>query len=68
MTQTPIIEPLLRPADAAKLLAISERTLRRLTATGRIPVVRFGWTVRYDPADIQALIAGHKSGSLATAL
>jgi excisionase family DNA binding protein len=51
------IEPLLVNArDAARLLAISERTLWSLTAAGDIPVIRIGRAVRYDPRDLQAWI------------
>lgn len=47
---------LLRPQEAAKKLAISERTLWKLTKDKELPVVRIGRNVRYDPADLQAFI------------
>ena len=48
---------LLIPAkEAATLLAISERTLWQLTHDGRLPAIRFGRIVRYDPADLRAFI------------
>jgi excisionase family DNA binding protein len=44
---------LLRPSEAARLLAISERTLWQLTADGVIPCVRLGRCKRYDPDDLK---------------
>jgi excisionase family DNA binding protein len=45
---------LLTPPEAAKALAISQRTLWGLTKAGQIRCVRInGWTVRYDPADLR---------------
>jgi excisionase family DNA binding protein len=41
---------LLKPRDAAKVLAISERTLWQLTRTGEIPRVLIGRAVRYSTA------------------
>lgn len=38
-----------RPAEAAKALAVSERLLWSLTRAGRVPSVRIGRLVRYDP-------------------
>ena len=52
---------LLKPADAAKALAISERTLWALTRRGEIPCVRFGGAKRYDPKDLQAWIDARKT-------
>jgi excisionase family DNA binding protein len=52
---------LLTPAEAAKLLAISDRQLRELSAHGDIPFVNIGLglkreTRRYRPDDIKAFI------------
>ena len=52
---------LLKPMDAAKALAISERTLWALTRRGEIPCVRFGGAKRYDPRDLQAWIDARKT-------
>jgi excisionase family DNA binding protein len=46
--------------EAATALSISERTLWGLTAAGKIPVVRIGRAVRYDPRDLQAWIERNK--------
>jgi excisionase family DNA binding protein len=47
--------------EAAKALSISERTLWGLTKGGKVPCVRIGRAVRYDPKDIRAWIDGQKS-------
>jgi excisionase family DNA binding protein len=51
---------LLKPREAAKALSISERTLWELTDHGKIPHVRIGRAVRYDPRDLQAWIDAQK--------
>lgn len=43
---------LITPADAAKALSISPRTLWGLTHRGEVPCVRIGRLVRYDPRDL----------------
>ena len=52
---------LLTPKEAANALSISERTLWTLSDAGEIPTVRFGRTVRYTPADLEAWIERRKS-------
>jgi excisionase family DNA binding protein len=52
---------LLRPKEAAKSLAISERTLWELTNQGDLPCVRIGRSVRYDPVDLASWIQRQKS-------
>jgi excisionase family DNA binding protein len=54
---------LLKPADAAKALAISPRKLWALTASGEIPHVRIGKCVRYPLSDLQRWIAANTTGS-----
>jgi excisionase family DNA binding protein len=58
---------LIIPREAAKALAISERTLWQLTKDGVIPCVRIGRSVRYDLRDLQAWIDRHKRPALAGA-
>jgi excisionase family DNA binding protein len=54
--QEPDNEPLLlRPREAAKSLAISERTLHGWTQLGKIPSVRIGGSVRYSVAALTEL-------------
>ena len=52
--------PLLTSSDAAKLLAISARTLWDLAKAGDIPRVRIGHSIRYDPADLKAYVTRQK--------
>lgn len=52
---------LIKPSEAAAMLAISARTLWALTASGDLAAVRFGRAVRYDPADLRAWIEAKKS-------
>jgi len=58
---------LLKPAEAAKALAISPRKLWSMTAGGEISHVRNGKAVRYDPADLRAWIDRNKITSRAGA-
>ncbi|MBK8099846.1 MAG: helix-turn-helix domain-containing protein [Planctomycetes bacterium] len=51
---------LLRPREAAELLAISPRLLWSLTQQGAVRAVRFGRTVRYDLTDLLAWIERQK--------
>ncbi len=61
-----IIPPalLLKARDAAKALAISERSLWELTRRGEIPRLKIGASVRYDLRDLQAWIEKKKGGVL----
>ena len=52
---------LLAPRDAARTLAISERTLWTLTHRGDISAVRIGRAVRYDLADLRQFVARAKT-------
>ena len=54
------IPGLLRSDAAARLLAISPRTLWTLAKEDEIPVVRIGRSVRFDPADLQDYIERQK--------
>lgn len=52
---------LLTPRDAAKLLAVSSRTLWSLTIPrGRLRSVRIGRSVRYDVRDLETWIEKQK--------
>jgi len=46
--------------DVAEVLSLSPRSVRRLTADGRLPVHRFGGAVRIAEADLRAYIATHR--------
>jgi excisionase family DNA binding protein len=47
--------PLLTVAQAAERLAVSEKSVRRLIAAGKIPAVKIGGSVRVDPARAREL-------------
>jgi excisionase family DNA binding protein len=49
---------LLRVHEVAERLAISRSMAWRLTAEGRLPVVRIGRAIRIRPADLEAYIEG----------
>lgn len=51
---------LLTSREAAKLLKISARTLWHLTASGQLPAVRIGRSVRYDLEDLQSFVNRRK--------
>ena len=52
------LEPLLTVAQAATILNVSERTVRRLIASGTIRGIWIGRSVRLRPRDIERCIAG----------
>lgn len=50
------VERLLIYREAGKLLGVTERTIWTLVDQGELPAVRFGRSVRIDPADLRAYI------------
>ena len=48
--------PLLTAAEVAETLHISLRSVRRMIADGRLPVVRLGHSVRVRPEALKAMI------------
>ena len=52
---------LLTERDAAKAMSISPRTLWQLRIDEKIPHLRFGRAVRYDPHDLKAWINARKT-------
>lgn len=54
--------PLLKVTEAARYLAVCERTIWSLVAEGAIPAVRFGKVVRIDKADLDEFIQRMKTG------
>jgi excisionase family DNA binding protein len=54
-------EPLHTVAEAAEILNVSEKTVRRLMDDGHLRKIRIGGLVRIDPADLQDLIRDHRS-------
>ena len=55
---------LLTISEAAEYLAISERSVKRLIARGDLPCIRFGSTLRFAFADLEAFIARNRSGGM----
>ena len=53
---------LLTPAQAAEALAISTRKLWAMTASGEIPCLRIGRSVRYPVQDLQRWIDDQTKG------
>jgi excisionase family DNA binding protein len=51
---------LLTTAEAAKRLHVHPRTVQRLVERGQLAAVHLGGAVRYDPRDLDGLIAGNK--------
>jgi hypothetical protein len=64
-TNSAAAEPaLLTPRDAARSLALCEKTLYLLTQPrGPIPVVRIGRAVRYDRRDLERFVSEQKSNA-----
>lgn len=60
-TPTPIVERLLNYREAGKLLGVTERTIWTLVDQGELPAVRFGRSVRIDPADLRNYINRSKT-------
>ena len=52
----PHVEPLLTYRAAAKVLGVTERTIWTLVDRHKLPAVRFGRSVRIDPADLRSFI------------
>lgn len=51
---------LLNVNDAARVLAVSKRTLQQLTADREIAHIKFGRNVRYDIADLRRFAESRK--------
>lgn len=55
-------EPLLTYQQAAKILGVTPRTVWNLVDNGLLPAIRFGRSVRIDPADLRSFIERCKRG------
>jgi len=56
-------EPLLTAQETARMLRVSERTLRRWTRAGYVPQpLRFGRTIRYRRADVEKWLNQNDKG------
>ena len=58
----PHLKLLLTPQQVAQALAISPRKLWGMTASGEIPHLRLGRSVRYPAEDLQCWIAARREG------
>lgn len=62
---TPLPVRLLTVDDVAEVLQLSPRSVRRMVADGRLPVIRLGRAVRVHPSAVATLMDGssqEKSG------
>jgi hypothetical protein len=51
---------LLKPSEAALFLAVSERTIKRLTARCELPDVSVGYSMRFVVAVLRVYVASHR--------
>ncbi len=54
-------EPLLTVADVAELFGVRTRFVYRLVDERRIPFIKVGRYLRFDPADVEAYIAEQRT-------
>jgi excisionase family DNA binding protein len=59
----PVVE-LLTTSEAAKLLAVSVPTIRRLQQRRAIPFIKIGGSVRFDKRDLVSYVERNRVGSL----
>ena len=58
MANTDALPQLLTIDQLAERLGVSIRHVRRLIAERRVPYLKVGWLIRFDPADIAAWLDG----------
>lgn len=56
------VEHLLTLPELAERLQLSEKTIRRMIAGGRLPCVRLGRQLRFLPGDVFRWLAARKEG------
>jgi excisionase family DNA binding protein len=54
------VTSLLTYRQAAEVLGVTDRTVWKLVDQGDLPAVRFGRSVRIDPADLRAFVESAK--------
>ena len=54
-------QPLVDIVEVARMLGVDVRHVRRLVAEKRIPFIKWGHLLRFDPDDITSWLAGHRS-------
>ena len=57
MENKAIHDPLMKPKDAADYLALDEGTVRNLAASGVLPKVKIGRSLRFRLSDLNAFVA-----------
>lgn len=60
MTDPATVPKLLTIDELADRLGSSVRHVRRLVAERRVPYLKVGWFVRFDPAEISAWLDQHR--------
>ena len=54
---------LLTVSALAALLGVKERHVRRLVSERRVPIVKWGHLVRFDPEEIATWLDSHRRGA-----
>lgn len=54
--------PLIAIGEVAELLGVEVRHVRRLVHERRIPFIKWGHLLRFDPADVEVWIGSHRQG------
>lgn len=57
------LQPLIDISEVARLLGVEIRHIRRLVAERRIPFIKWGHLLRFDPDEIRSWLASHSSSS-----
>lgn len=57
-----VVEQLLTVTELAERLQLSEKTIRRMIAGGRLPCVRLGRQLRFSTSDIVRWVSARKEG------
>jgi excisionase family DNA binding protein len=63
--RTQPFEPLIDIEEVARLLNVGVRHVRRLVHERRIPFVKWGHLLRFEPAEIKAWVESHRIRSIA---
>ena len=67
MANTDALPQLLTIDQLAERLGVSIRHIRRLIAERRVPYLKVGWFIRFDPAEIAAWLDGARHPERSTA-
>lgn len=63
-TDQPQLRQLLSIAEVADALGVDIRHVRRLVHERRIPFIKWGHLLRFDPADVAAWVDAYRHGPL----